>query len=109
MRKALFISCLVIPAISAAQNPRPQTDTASRRVVQAARRNGPISIDGKLDEAAWAAATPSSSFTQSYPNPGAAPIDPTEVRVLYDDQALYVGIHMRDSHPDSIAAQLARR
>ena len=35
--------------------------------------------------------------------------DPTEVRILYDDAALYVGVRMRDSHPDSIAAQLARR
>jgi hypothetical protein len=96
--------------MAAAQNTRPAaSDTASRRVAQAARRSGTIVIDGKLDDAAWAAATPTSSFIQAYPTPGAAAVDPTEVRVLYDDQALYVAIRMHDSHPDSIAAQLARR
>jgi len=110
MRKALILSLIFAPTIAAAQNTRPQTpDTASRRVAQAVRRNGPVVIDGKLDDAAWSAAQPTSNFTQSYPTPGAAPVDPTEVRVLYDDQALYVGVRMRDSHPDSIAAQLARR
>jgi len=77
--------------------------------MRASRVTGAINIDGKLDEPAWAAATPSSDFTQSYPKVGAKPVDPTEVRVLYDDDALYVGVRMFDAHPDSIAAQLARR
>ena len=77
--------------------------------MRASRLTGAISIDGKLDEPAWAAATPSSDFTQSYPNVGAKPTDPTEVRILYDDDALYVGVRLFDAHPDSIAAQLARR
>jgi hypothetical protein len=109
MLKSLVLSLLAAPAILAAQNPQPSPDSTTRRVAQAVRRSGPVNLDGKLDEAAWAAATPSSAFTQSYPAPGAAAIDPTEFRVLYDDQALYVGIRMRDAHPDSIAAQLARR
>ena len=110
MRSALVLLLLSVPSLTLAQNPRTNsTDTLSRKVAQAARRSGPIVIDGKLDDAAWAASTPASGFTQSYPTPGAAPVDPTEVRVLYDDQALYVGVRMRDSHPDSIAAQLARR
>src|SRR3954471_10716131 len=79
------------------------------RSMRAARATAGITIDGKLNEAAWAAAPVSSDFTQSYPKVGAKPTDPTEVRVLYDDDALYVGVRMFDSHPDSIAAQLARR
>jgi hypothetical protein len=79
------------------------------KVMRATRTSGPINIDGKLNEPAWASATPAGDFTQSYPNVGAKPTDPTEVRILYDDAALYVGIRMFDSHPDSIAAQLARR
>ncbi len=109
MRRVL-VALLAVPSILAAQNQKPPAaDTATRRVVQAARRNGFVAIDGKLDEAAWAAATPTSGFVQSYPKPGAPAPDPTEVRILYDDQALYVGVRMHDSHPDSIAAQLARR
>lgn len=110
MRKALVLSFLLLPSVVVAQNPRPaNNDTTSRRVAQASRRTGAIVIDGKLDDAAWAAAAPSSGFIQAYPTPGAPAVDPTEVRVVYDDQALYVAIRMHDSHPDSIAAQLARR
>jgi len=77
--------------------------------MRASRATGAINIDGKLNEPSWAAAVPSGDFTQSYPKVGAKPTDPTEVRVLYDDDALYVGVRMFDARPDSIAAQLARR
>ncbi|HEU4649006.1 MAG TPA: DUF5916 domain-containing protein, partial [Gemmatimonadales bacterium] len=40
---------------------------------------------------------------------GAAASEPTEVRVLFDDDAIYVGARLRDTSPDSIVAQLARR
>src|ERR1700716_543427 len=79
------------------------------RTMRAARTSSSINIDGKLNEPAWAAAPPATDFTQSYPQVGAKATDPTEVRVLYDDDALYVGVRMFDSHPDLIAAQLARR
>ena len=77
--------------------------------MRAVRRTTPITLDGRLDEAAWASAEPSGDFTQSYPAPGKAALDRTEISVLYDDAALYVGIRMFDAHPDSIAAGLARR
>ena len=77
--------------------------------MRAIRATAGITIDGRLDEAPWLAAPVSSDFTQSYPKVGAKPTDRTEVRVVYDDAALYVGVRMFDSHPDSIAAQLARR
>ena len=86
----------------------PAQDT-TRPVMHAARRVGPVVIDGRLDDAAWARAPVADHFTQSYPDPGAPPTDSTTVRVLYDHEALYVGIRMFDAHPDSIAAQLARR
>ncbi len=84
----------------------------SARVVKsmrAVRATSDIRPDGKLDEAAWATAQASDQFTQSWPKPGEAPTHKSEVRVLYDDDALYVGVRMYDSRPDSIAAQLARR
>jgi hypothetical protein len=77
--------------------------------MQARRAPSRIDIDGKLNEPAWAAAVPSGDFTESYPKVGGKPRDPTEVRVLFDDDALYVGVRMFDARPDSIAAQLARR
>jgi hypothetical protein len=52
----------------------------------------PPHLDGKVDDAAWRAATPTRSFTQKFPNEGAPPSEPTSVRVVYDDDALYVAV-----------------
>ncbi|HEU4630724.1 MAG TPA: DUF5916 domain-containing protein [Gemmatimonadaceae bacterium] len=82
---------------------------AAAASLQAVPRSGSIVLDGRLDEEAWQNAPPSPPFTQSYPNPGQPPTDSIDVRVLYDDAAIYVGARMYDAHPDSIAAQLARR
>ncbi|HEX7121170.1 MAG TPA: DUF5916 domain-containing protein, partial [Gemmatimonadaceae bacterium] len=71
------------------------------------RRDGAVTIDGRLDEAAWRRATPITHFRQSEPDEGAPGSLPTEVRVLYDDEALYVGARM--SQPGGIVAPLARR
>ncbi len=83
--------------------------SSAPRDIRVARRTGVIHIDGRLDEAAWSAASVGTGFLQSYPTPHAPATDPTEVRVIYDDDAIYVGVRMFDAHPDSIAAQLARR
>jgi hypothetical protein len=62
----------------------------------AARRTAPIIIDGRLDEAAWSAATPITALRQSKPNEGAPASLATEIRILYDDRALYIGARMSD-------------
>ncbi len=54
-----------------------------------------IQVDGKLDEAVWASAPPATGFTQVWPDYGKPSNLPTEVKVLYDDQFLYVGARMR--------------
>lgn len=77
--------------------------------MKAVRATGPIRIDGTLDEASWNQAPVAADFMESYPNANGHPPDGTEVRVLYDDNALYVGVRMFDSQPKLIAAQLARR
>lgn len=66
-------------------------------VVRAVARNGAVAIDGKLDEAAWSAATPATEFRQSQPTEGGAATQRTEIRFLFDDDALYVGARMYDS------------
>jgi hypothetical protein len=111
---ALSVALLAEPiAVATAQQPvvviGDKSGSAPPRTMRAERRSGPISIDGNLDEAAWAKAEPSGEMVQSYPKPGERAPDQTEIRVLYDDEALYVGIRMFDAHPDSIASGLARR
>src|SRR4051812_30931824 len=108
---ALALYIVVTPVVGAAQQLPPVTTIGKNppRTIRAVRRTAPVTIDGNLGESAWAAAEPSSGMLQSYPKPGAVATDQTEVRVLYDDDAIYVGIRMFDAHPDSIAAGLARR
>ncbi|MXY49970.1 MAG: carbohydrate binding family 9 domain-containing protein [Gemmatimonadetes bacterium] len=88
-----------------------QSDAGNPTVpaMEAAQRTGQISIDGRLDEAAWAAAVPATRFVQREPVEGAEPGEDTEVRVLYDDGAIYIGARMYDDHPDQIGRQLVRR
>jgi hypothetical protein len=82
----------------------------TRRTLTATRIAGarPV-IDGRLDDAAWQHAAIGTGFVQLAPDAGAPASERTEIRVLYDDAALYVAARMYDSSPDSIVAQLARR
>jgi len=70
---------------------------------------GTIRVDGRLDEAAWAAAQPATGFRQQSPHDGDPATERTEVRILYDDDAVYVGARMFDSEPSRIVARLGRR
>src|SRR6185503_11671028 len=57
----------------------------------------------------WREAEPFTGLVQRDPVEGAPPSQATEVRVAYDDDALYVGALLLDTAPDSIAVRLARR
>jgi hypothetical protein len=79
-------------ADSAATDPTAPPPLPPRPHLIARRTSTPPKIDGRLDDAVWQTAFPSDAFTQHYPDEGAAPSERTEVRVLYDDRNLYVGI-----------------
>jgi hypothetical protein len=68
-----------------------------------------IAIDGRLDEAAWRQADVAADFVQQLPNPGRPATLPTEARVLFSGDAVYVGVRLHDPAPDSIVGRLARR
>jgi hypothetical protein len=59
----------------------------------------PPAVDGRLDEAAWAAAPAVTSFVQRKPLSGARPAQRTELRVLYDASTIYLGLRMWDERP----------
>ena len=69
-----------------------------RRIVPA-RAAGPIKLDGTLDEPAWADAPVARGFIQKDPREDAPATYDTEVRVLYDDDALYFGVFAKDDGP----------
>ena len=66
-------------------------------------------IDGIIDEAAWDAVDWTGNFTQTEPYENQPPSQPTEFKVLYDNNNLYFAIYAYDSSPDSIEKRMSRR
>ncbi|HSW29890.1 MAG TPA: DUF5916 domain-containing protein [Longimicrobiales bacterium] len=85
---ALLPLSLTAQAPASGERPRP--------VVAATRAVGSIHVDGRLDEASWAAAQVVSEFTQVDPEEGQPVSERTEARVLYDDEAIYIGVRLHD-------------
>jgi hypothetical protein len=107
---AISLPALLTPGVrvSAQQTARSQNDP--RPVASAARREGEITIDGRLGDPAWAAATPITELVQSTPDEGKPPSERTEIRILYDASAIYIGARMYDSlGAKGVRSALARR
>ena len=79
-----------------------------QREIIAHKRMQNIILDGILDETDWKASQWSTGFTQMRPYPGASPSKKTEVALLYDQEAIYIGIKCFDD-PDSVSRVLSIR
>jgi hypothetical protein len=87
-----------------------QADRAAPKRLRAAKVSaGAIRVDGRLTDPQWRSAQPASGFVQREPVEGAAATERTEVRVLYDDEALYVGARMHSRDPGAVRALVTRR
>lgn len=86
-----------------------EPEPATRLHANAVRRTGAVSVDGVLDEAVWQSAPRQSRFTQRMPKDGAKAAFETSFAVLYDDDAVYVGVWADDPEPQKIGRVLARR
>jgi hypothetical protein len=102
MRYATLLLLLVILPVTLSAG-------GTEKRARAAHTNLPPIIDGRLGDAVWAAAEPVTDFLQSEPLEGMPPTQPTAIRILYDDDALYIGCMMFDSAPERIGRRLARR
>jgi hypothetical protein len=75
-----------------------------------AARSTDITLDGRLDETAWAAAQPATDFKQQEPRDGEPATQRTEIRILFDDEALYLGARMFDTlGAEGVHGRLVRR
>jgi len=70
---------------------------------------GAFRLDGILSEAFWADAPVLDQLTQQEPMEGQPASEATEVRILYDQENLYVGIRALDSEPDRIVSRILQR
>jgi uncharacterized protein DUF5916/cellulose/xylan binding protein with CBM9 domain len=102
VRAARRAALLVLPVVLLAPAARGQATASSGHPIpvpsaHAIRRAGAIAIDGQLDDAIWKSATPVAEFLQVDPDEARPATQRTEMRFVFDDDALYVGAKMYDS------------
>ncbi|MEM8522796.1 DUF5916 domain-containing protein [Flavobacterium sp. PL12] len=70
-----------------------------------------IEIDGKLDESIWQSAEIATDFIMFDPDNGKKIPDSkkTEIRVLYDNDAIYIGAMLYDENPQKILKEITQR
>ena len=108
MRNFLIISFLLFSSFSNATE-KDVDAVVTKKIIGAVRVQETPKIDGILDEEIWKNAPIATDFIQNSPNPGNQPSQKTEVRVLYDNTAMYIGATMYDVSKDSIMRQLSQR
>jgi hypothetical protein len=116
-RTALLLGLLQLTGIARAdaqteplrETPAPDRPRAhdGMPVAKSVRVQGAIAVDGKLDEPAWLQIAPLTDFLQTEPGDGVPATERTEVYILYDDDALYVGARLRDT--GAVRKRLGRR
>jgi hypothetical protein len=77
--------------------------------MHAAKKTSTVAVDGKLDEDCWKTAARQTNFTQRFPKDGAKATLETSFAILYDADAIYVGVWADDPEPEKIRALLTRR
>ena len=116
----LGICCLLVliacclPRAGRAQEPSDKRDLSAYalaprvRAERLASGEG-IEVDGRLDEAAWERVIPATDFLQEDPNNGAPATERTEVRFLFSENSLFMGIICFDSEPDAVRGNTMQR
>ena len=78
-------------------------------MVHAEEARAPIVVDGALDEEAWRRAEPADGFIQAEPHEGQAASEPTEVRIVFDRDAIYIGVACRDADASRVIVNDIRK
>ena len=93
-----LVLCTGLAGPLAAQDPANGVETHARAAaapaLHAVRAPTLPRIDGQLDDDAWNEAPIARDFVQFRPDPGRPASERTEVRVLYTDDAVYIGARM---------------
>jgi hypothetical protein len=104
----LLVCCLRFSDTNASGlGQRSATDEAAKATIS--RTASQITINGVLDEPDWKTATPIGEIRQREPHEGEQATEPTEVKLLYDRENLYIAVMCFDSDPTRIiGTQMSR-
>ena len=111
VRLALLSCALLLPSSAHAQSDEigDTFSTPPTISARAATGNAPV-VDGDvLADPAWTGAPYATDFIQSAPNEGAPSSERTEVRVLFTEDTLYIGVVCYDRNPNAIIVTDSRR
>ncbi len=76
-------------------------DDAGNATVRAVRLDGPLDVDGRLDEPVYAEVPPLTGNIQSIPDEGEPATELTEYWITYDDENIYVSARVHEEVPES--------
>lgn len=116
-RYLAFAAILLCTYPLAAQRPKPLLEPVAgvkadaeeqMRTLRIGIAAGSIRIDGELEDPGWTGAALATGFSEFQPREGVPPQTPTEARVTYDAQNLYVAFVVRDD-PDALRVSLRER
>lgn len=101
MKNHFLFCCLLLSFIGYSQKKTLQTKFISEK----------IEVDGNLDETIWQSAAVASDFIMFEPDNGKTIPEnkKTEIRVLYDNDAIYIGALMLDDNPEKILREITQR
>lgn len=105
----IFLLVLLDATARAQQTAGSGSSAAATKRASALRTTAPPVIDGVIDDRAWEDAKPIGTFVQTEPSEGQPASELTDVRVLYDDTAIYVGVVCFDTEPSRIVTTDSRR
>ncbi len=86
-----------------------QDNTTIKKEYEATRVETSPIIDGFLDDEVWLQKPVADDFTQAAPNPLAPSAYRSEIKMVYNDEFVYIGAMLYDNAPDSILKQLTQR
>ena len=109
MGRVSLIAVSVLMGVTLATSPSLSAQDA-RKTARAVHIEGSApTVDGILEDEAWDSSVPIRDFIQKVPLEGEEPSVATEVRLLYDSDALYVAARMYHPDPANIRTTLTRR
>ncbi len=102
--KKIFVILILFASVNVAfsQNNRANTSIVIKKA------NSKMTLDGNLDESAWAAAATGSNFYQTFPTDTLTATSQTEIKFTFDDAFIYVGAVCYDNNDQHIVASLKR-
>jgi hypothetical protein len=106
---AVLLSTIAVPALATPPARVPAAAAIARiEAVEVTEANA-VKLDGEFTESAWGRTVPITAFLQRDPKEGAPPTCPTEARVLYDRNYLYIAVRAFDGEPAKIVGIRTRR